>query len=202
MSVREGGDGDEDQTQFDHLLVLCPDLSASADAEALSDVVDLLTGAARLLPSAASARNRAPSFSFVCLRSSDASGQGHYDWSPDAFAAAVHLERRQLRVRSLEFLGAEGQPARVAEALVAELPMSGALHRLATTRRVDASSANRGFKIVQPIHHAQTRSGRTMSCWSPAEPKGSRRAAPWPWPARPARPWSWSGARRCRMLQK
>ncbi|MGB5349650.1 MAG: type I polyketide synthase [Polyangiales bacterium] len=121
VSVREGGDGDEDQTQFDHLLVLCPDLSASADAEALSDVVDLLTGAARLLPSAASARNRAPSFSFVCLRSSDASGQGHYDWSPDAFAAAVHLERRQLRVRSLEFLGAEGQPARVAETLVAEL---------------------------------------------------------------------------------
>ncbi len=121
VSVREDGDGDEDETQFDHLLVLCPDLSASGDAEALGDVVDLLTSAAGLLPSAASTRDRAASVSWVRLRSTDARGKGHYDWSPDAFAATVHLERRQLRVRSLEFMDAEGQSARVANALVHEL---------------------------------------------------------------------------------
>ena len=121
VSVCEDADGDEDETQFDHLLVLCPDLSASGDADALGDVVGLLTCAARLLPSAASMRDRAPSVCWVRLRASEASSEGHFDWSSDAFAATVHLERRQLRVRSLEFSNADGQPARVADALVQEL---------------------------------------------------------------------------------
>ena len=121
IRVREVGEAADDETPFDHLLVVCPDLGASGDADALSNVVDVLTSAARLLPSAASTRDRAASVSWVRLRASEAGGDGHYDWSPDAFAATVHLERRQLRVRSLEFSNAEGQSARVADALDEEL---------------------------------------------------------------------------------
>ncbi|MBT8469456.1 MAG: SDR family NAD(P)-dependent oxidoreductase, partial [Deltaproteobacteria bacterium] len=121
VRVREIGDGVDDETPFDHLLVLCPDQSASSDAKALGKVVDLLTSAARLLPSAASGPDRASTVSWVRLRGVESHDEGLYDWSADAFAATVHLERRQLRVRSLEFYGAEGQPARVADALIQEL---------------------------------------------------------------------------------
>lgn len=106
---------------FDHLLVVCPDTTAPSDVEELRDVVEMLTRAARMLPSTDAARDRTSCVAWIRVRALESEGRGHYDWSPDAFAAAVHLERRQLRVRALEFTRADRQPARIAEAVIQEL---------------------------------------------------------------------------------
>jgi enediyne polyketide synthase len=114
-------DGSNEAMPFDHLLVVCPDTMAPSDVEALGDVVEMLTRAARLLPSTGAARDRTPCVAWVRAGDSDSEAKGHYDWSPDSFAATVHLERRRLRVRSLEFASADRQPARIAEAVIEEL---------------------------------------------------------------------------------
>jgi enediyne polyketide synthase len=114
-------DGSTDPMSFDHLLVVCLDTPAPSDVEELGDVVEMLTRTARLLPSTDAARTRTPCVAWIRASASDADGEGHYDWSPDAFAATVHLERRQLRVRSLEFACADREPAHIAEAIIQEL---------------------------------------------------------------------------------
>jgi enediyne polyketide synthase len=117
----KAGEKPDGETPFDHLLVVCPDASASGDVDRLCEVVNLLACATRLLPSSAPTSDRASCVAWIRVRSSEAQWKGHYDWSPHAFAATVHLERRQLRVRSIEFSGAGGQATQIADAVVQEL---------------------------------------------------------------------------------
>jgi enediyne polyketide synthase len=114
-------DGSSEETPFDHLLVVCPDTTAPSDVEELGDVVEMLTRAVRLLPPTDATRDRISCVAWVRTRTSESGPKRHYDWSADAFAATVHLERRQLRVRSLEFASAARQPARIADAVIREL---------------------------------------------------------------------------------
>ncbi|MDH3656385.1 MAG: SDR family NAD(P)-dependent oxidoreductase [Myxococcales bacterium] len=96
-------------------------MSASSATEELSQVVELLALAARELPSTVAKSGRPSCVAWIRARAGEAEGNTHYDWSTDAFAATVHLERRKLRVRSLEFACTDGQAARIADALLQEL---------------------------------------------------------------------------------
>jgi len=121
VHAREAVNGSDAATPCDHLLVVCPDMSASSATEELSQVVELLALAARELPSTVAKSGRPSCVAWIRARAGEAEGNTHYDWSTDAFAATVHLERRKLRVRSLEFACTDGQAARIADALLQEL---------------------------------------------------------------------------------
>ena len=121
VHARETANGSDAATPCDHLLVVYPDTSASSAVEELSQVVELLTLAARELPSTGAKSGRPSCVAWIRARAGEAERNAHYDWSADAFAATVHLERRKLRVRSLEFACADGQGARIADALLQEL---------------------------------------------------------------------------------
>ncbi len=106
---------------LDHLLVVTSDVGSTDDADALRRVVELYTSAARLLPAKDPARKGAPCVAWIRARSSMPVASGHYDGAAEAFAATVHLERRQLRVRSLDFEHVDRQPERTADAILDEL---------------------------------------------------------------------------------
>jgi len=121
VHVRGMKDRADEVTSFDHLLVVCPDTVASGDVEALRELVEVLVCAARALPSTKAERDRLACVAWIRARAADTETKGCYDWSPDAFAATVHLERRKLRVRSLEFACPDAQRRPIADAVLREL---------------------------------------------------------------------------------
>ncbi|MGB5696605.1 MAG: type I polyketide synthase, partial [Polyangiales bacterium] len=121
VHVSDARAASSDNTPFDHVLILSTRTAALRDVDSLHEVVELLTSGARALPSRKDVREQVGSVAWLRVYSSEPAGEGRYEWSPDAFAATVHLERPRLRVRSIEVEHAEALPARIADAVIGEL---------------------------------------------------------------------------------
>ena len=120
-SVCDTARASEPRPAFDHLLVLAPEDPALDELERLQRLADLLTASSRLLPSNEGARDHTSCVAWVKTAAPSDVRRGHFDYGLSSFAATVHLERRRLRVRSIELSYPDPRPAEVADAVFREL---------------------------------------------------------------------------------
>lgn len=119
-SVREPGAPSDDRGSIRHVFVVACDGLDYEYGTALEQTIDLLVNGVRVLPPERSGADGASTLTVVRARSDETSSSDPYDWSPDAFSAAIHLERKELFVRSVEFDARQADPRQMASLAVSE----------------------------------------------------------------------------------
>lgn len=139
----------------EHLVVLGHDVSGPDSVESLQESVDLLVAGAALLPSGGGGGAR--SVTFVRVRLEGREPRCVFDWSAHGFAAAIHLERKKLRVRAVEFQGIPNDVERMATSVLAEAQTS-ALFASARYDREWRRSVGRPSRVNPSFYRPRERS--------------------------------------------